>query len=262
MTEAGKLFTDGEAYERQMGRWSRLIGQSFLDWLALPNGLRCIDVGCGNGAFTEVLIARCRPASVIGFDPSAGQLAFAKQRPGVQSAEFRVADAQTLPLADDSVDAALMALVISFVPDPAKAVAEMVRVVQPGGWVATYMWDIANGGLPFAPLYRAGKSLGMTIPAVANVAVSRSETLQALWQEAGFAAIETQAFRTKIRYPDFDDFWTSCTTGGPAGEWVKSMAPETCEQLRARVREQLPISADGSISYEVSANAVKGRVPG
>jgi ubiquinone/menaquinone biosynthesis C-methylase UbiE len=261
MIEAGKLFTDGEAYERQMGRWSRLIGQSFLDWLALPNGLRCLDVGCGNGAFTEVLIACCRPASVVGVDPSTGQLAFAKQRRGTQAAEFRVADAQALPFADSSVDAALMALVISFVPDPTKAVAEMARVVRPGGWAATYMWDITNGGLPFVPLYRAAKSLGMTTPSAANPAVSRSEALQALWQDAGFTAIETQAFRTKIRYTDFDDFWLSCTTGGPAGQWIKTMPPETREQLRTRAREQLPAEADGSISYEAFANAVKGRVP-
>ena len=262
MTEAHKLFTDGGAYERQMGRWSRLIGESFLDWLALPSGLRCLDVGCGNGAFTEVLVARCAPASVVGVDPSGGQLDFAKKRPGAESADFRVGDAQALPFADGSFDAALMALVISFVPEPAKAVAEMARVVRPGGWVATYMWDITNGGLPLVPLYRAAKSLGLTTPGSANPAVSRREALEQLWQQAGLAGIEAQAFRTKVRYVDFDDFWVSSTTGGPAGQWIKTMTPETHEQLRACAREQLPTEKDGSISYEVFANAVKGHVPG
>jgi ubiquinone/menaquinone biosynthesis C-methylase UbiE len=140
MAEAHKLFTDGEAYERMMGRWSRLVGEAFLDWLALPSGLRCLDVGCGNGAFTEVLIARCAPATVSGLDPSEEQIAYARQRPGAKPAEYRVGDALALPFVDGSFDAALMALAIVFVPDPVKAVAEMVRVVRPGGWVATYMW--------------------------------------------------------------------------------------------------------------------------
>src|SRR5665647_2997059 len=164
-----------------MGRWSRVIGESFLDWLALPNGLRCLDVGCGNGAFTEVLIARGIAAGVVGIDPSDGQIAFARERRGAKAAEFRVGDAQALPFENDSFDAALMALVISFVPDPACAVAEMARVARPGGYVATYMWDIPNGGLPFTPLYRAGKSLGLTTPGAANPLVSRRERQPAIW---------------------------------------------------------------------------------
>jgi len=263
MAEAGRLFTDGEAYERQMGRWSRLIGQSFLDWLDLPNGLRCLDVGCGNGAFTEVLIARCAPAIVVGIDPSDGQLAFAKERPGARAAEFRVADAQALPFEGDRFDAALMALVISFVPDPSKAVAEMARVVRPGGWGATYMWDIANGGLPLAPVYRAAKSLGMATPSAANSAVSRREALEQLWRQSGFAGVETQVFRTTVAYSSFDDFCESNLVPiGPAGQVINAMSPDEKAQLKARLREQLPIGADGRIAYEALANAVKGRVPG
>jgi len=260
VSENKNAFTDGEAYERYMGRWSRVIGESFLDWLALPNGLRCLDVGCGNGAFTEVLIARGIDAGVVGIDPSDGQIAFARERRGAKAAEFRVGDAQALPFENDSFDAALMALVISFVPDPARAVAEMARVARPGGCVATYMWDIPNGGLPFAPLYRAGKSLGLTTPAAANPLVSRREALEQFWQQAGLADIETQVCRTNVAYADFDDFWVSNTITGPAGQWVRAMAPETREQLQARCREQLPIAADGSIRYEVFANAIKGRV--
>ena len=118
MNDNMKVFADGEAYERLMGRWSRLIGDLFLDWLALPNGLRCLDVGCGNGAFTEVLIAHGVAASVVGLDPSDGQIDFARERPGAKSAEFRIGDAQAMPFGDKSFDAALMALVISLVPDP------------------------------------------------------------------------------------------------------------------------------------------------
>src|SRR5262249_16441389 len=131
MNEAPNLFDDGKAYERMMGRWSRLAGDKFLDWVAAPKNLKWIDIGCGTGAFTEALIERSAPASVIGVDPSESQLAYARIRPGTKRAEFRDADAQALPFPDNSFDAAAMALVIAFLPDPVKAAAEMARVVRP-----------------------------------------------------------------------------------------------------------------------------------
>jgi ubiquinone/menaquinone biosynthesis C-methylase UbiE len=140
--DKAELFTDGEAYERMMGRWSRLVGETFLAWLDLPRGLRWLDVGCGNGAFTEEVIGRCAPAIVTAIDPSDQQLAFARTRSGAKMAKFEVGDAQRLPFGDDTFDVATMALVLAFLVEPAKAVAEMARVVRPGGWVATYMWDI------------------------------------------------------------------------------------------------------------------------
>ncbi len=145
MAQLQNLFADGNAYERLMGRWSRLAGAQFLDWLDAPANLKWIDVGCGNGAFTEVLIARAAPLAVAGIDPSEGQIAFARTRPGTRLAEFRVGDAQALPFPDNSFDAASMALVLVFVADPVKAAAEMARVVRPGGLVATYMWEFPNG---------------------------------------------------------------------------------------------------------------------
>jgi len=151
MSEAPNLFADGKAYERLMGRWSRLAGEKFLDWLNAPKNLKWLDVGCGNGAFTEVLIARCSPASVLGVDPSEGQLDYARGRPGAKRAQFRVADAQALPFPDDSFDAATMALVIVFVADPVKAARELARVVRPGGIAATYIgnFPMASRSLPW-----------------------------------------------------------------------------------------------------------------
>src|SRR6476620_1595634 len=93
MSDAAKFFSDGAAYERRMGRWSRLVGEIFLDWLDVPAGWRWLDVGCGNGAFTEVLIGRCAPAAVSAIDPSEGQLSYARTRSGIGLAEFRVGDA-------------------------------------------------------------------------------------------------------------------------------------------------------------------------
>jgi SAM-dependent methyltransferase len=116
-----KLFTDGEAYERLMGRWSRLVAEAFLDWLDVPNDLTWLDVGCGNGAFTEELIARCAPAAVTAIDPSDDQLAYARTRPSARMADFRAGDAHKLPFDDDTFDVAAMALVIGFLPDPGAA---------------------------------------------------------------------------------------------------------------------------------------------
>lgn len=135
-------YEDGAGYERYMGHWSRLVGQRFLKWLAPSPRLRWIDIGCGNGAFTELLVERCTPVEVQGIDPSEAQLAFARTRPAARMAEFRQGDAMALPFSNNSFDVAVMALVIFFVPDPAKGVAEMMRVVCPGGMVAAYAWDI------------------------------------------------------------------------------------------------------------------------
>jgi SAM-dependent methyltransferase len=143
MVEHQIRYDDGAAYERYMGSWSRLAGEMFLNWLAPLPGLRWIDIGCGNGAFTELLVDQRAPAEVQGIDPSEAQLTFARARPAARLAEFRQGDAMVLPFSEDRFDAAVMALVIFFVPDPPKGVAEMVRVVCPGGTVATYAWDMS-----------------------------------------------------------------------------------------------------------------------
>jgi SAM-dependent methyltransferase len=261
MSQTSHLFPDGEAYERLMGRWSRLAGEIFLDWLDIPANVRWLDVGCGNGAFTAALIARCAPAEVIGIDPSEGQLSFARTRPGAKSAQFRIGDAQGLPFGDDRFDVAVMALVITFLSDPGKAVSEMARVVRPGGWVGTYMWDVPGGGTPVHPIYVAMESLGMPSPRPPGAEVSRRDAMQALWKDAGLELIETQVIQIPVMYSDFDDFWGANTVPvGPQGKAIQEMSPTVRAQLRARLREQLPVGPDGRIAYESFANAVKGRV--
>jgi ubiquinone/menaquinone biosynthesis C-methylase UbiE len=261
MTDAGQMFSDGKTYERMMGRWSKRVGVQFLDWLAAPKGLHWVEVGCGNGAFTEELIAHTAPAAVSAIDPSEGQLAFARTREAAKLAQFRLADAQALPFPDNSFDAAAMALVITFIPDPAKAVAEMARVVRPGGGVATYMWDTLGGGVPLKPIEAALKSMGKDY-ARASSAASKRETMQALWQDAGLQGVETTVIRIQVAFANFDDFCESSVVPiGPAGQVISKMSPAEMEQLKARLREQLPIAADGSIAYEAFANAVKGCVP-
>jgi SAM-dependent methyltransferase len=260
MSQTASLFSDGEAYERLMGRWSRLAGDVFLDWLDVPANVRWLDVGCGNGVFTEALIARCAPAEVVAVDPSEGQIAYARTRPGAASADFRIGDAQALPFGDDRFDVAVMALVITFLSDPAKAVAEMVRVVRPGGWVAPYMWDVPGGGTPVHPVYVAMESLGIPSPRPPGAEVSHRGAMQALWEGAGLESIETQVIRIPVEFDSFDDFWNSNSVPvGPQGKAINEMSPSAREQLRARLQEQIPIGVDGRIAYASFANAVKGR---
>ena len=260
MSDAGQMFSDGKTYERMMGRWSKLAGRIFLDWLDAPRDLHWLEVGCGNGAFTEELIARTAPRAVDAVDPSEGQLAFARTRPAAKLAKFHLGDAQTLRFADNSFDAAAMALAITFVPDPAKAAAEMARVVRPGGIVATYMWDIAGGGLPLAPVARALKALGKDYSRTSETA-ARRDTMQTLWQGAGLQEVETRVIHITVTFASFDDFCESNLVPiGPAGQVIARMSPAELEQLKANLRTQLRTADDGSIAYEAFANAVKGRV--
>jgi ubiquinone/menaquinone biosynthesis C-methylase UbiE len=259
---ADQLFTDGKAYERLMGRWSRLAGAAFLDWLDVPQAMRWLDAGCGNGAFTEEIIARSAPAGVTAIDPSEEQLAYARSRPGTKTAEFRAGDAQNLPFGDDSFDVGIMALVISFLPEPDKAAAELKRVVRGGGWVATYMWDFPGGGSPVYPLNQAIKSLGWDSALPPNPMVSRREAMRELWERAGLKSVETEVIRIQVVFSDFDDFWTSNTVPvGPQGKLIDSMSMDKKERLRTRLHDHLPTDAAGRIAYESFANAVKGRVP-
>lgn len=256
------LFSDGEAYERVMGRWSRRVAEGFLGWLDVPPGARWLDVGCGNGAFTEDITARCAPSAVIGIDPSEQQIAYARTRAGSTVAEFLKGDAQALPFAEGDFDVAAMALVISFVPDPTKAVSEMARVVRRGGVVASYMWDVAGGGLPSSHVAIAMRSMGIAPQLPPNAAASHADTMQDMWQAAGLAAVETRAFSISVGYSGFDEYWaTHSLAVGPTGQAILRMDVTQKDELRSRLRDLLPTATDGTIAFEARANAVKGRTP-
>jgi SAM-dependent methyltransferase len=254
-------FDDGAAYERYMGEWSQLAGETFLGWLAPESGWRWLDVGCGNGAFTEMLVERCAPVSVQGIDPSEGQLAYARTRPASRVAQFRQGDAMALPFPGDTFDAAVMPLVIFFVPDPARGVAEMARVVRPGGTVSAYAWDMVGGGFPYEALHVEMRELGVTVPAPPSPDASRIDALRDLWTDAGLESVETQEIKVQRTFADFDDYWTTILGGPSVGPQLAAMASEGLARLCARMRERLPADATGRLSYTARANAVKGRVP-
>ena len=254
-------FDDGAAYERGMGSWSRLAGQIFLDWLAPSPGLRWIDVGCGSGAFTELLVQRCAPAEIQGIDPSEAQLTFARTRAAARDAKFLQGDATALPFEDGRFDAAVMALVIFFVPDPAKGVAEMARVVRPGGTVAAYAWDMAGGGFPFDPIHAELRALGATPPLPPSADASRLVALYDLWTGAGLEAVETREISVRRTFADFEEFWNSSTITGSIRPTLAAMPAGEVEQFKARVRARLSADASGPVTHQARANAIKGRVP-
>jgi len=253
-------FEDGAAYERMMGAWSQLVGQVFLDWLSPGPGQRWIDVGCGNGAFTGQVIQRCAPAEIQGIDPSEAQLAFARTRPGAQGATFLQGNAMALPFDTDRFDAAVMALVIFFVPDPAKGVAEMTRVVRPGGMVAAYVWDALGGGSPTHPIQAELRTLGVTPALPPSVNVSGMEALRGLWIDAGLEEVMSRTITVRRTFTDFEDFWQS-TTASTLKPTLAAMDASAVAQLKNQVRARLPADSQGRVSYDAHANAVKGIVP-
>jgi SAM-dependent methyltransferase len=261
MAEPQIRFDDGAGYERMMGKWSRLAGEVFLDWLRPPSGLRWIDVGCGNGAFTELLAERCAPAEIQGVDPSEAQLAFADARHSAGIAHFRQGDAMALPFADNSFDAAAMALVIFFVPAPAAGVAEMVRVVRPGGQVVSYAWDVENGGFPNEPLLAEMRAMGLPPIRPPSAAASRAENLRALWTGAGLDRIETREIAVQRTFTDFDDFWGAALLGASIKASVAKMTPDLLERLKESVRTQLGADHGKPVTLSARANAIRGWVP-
>jgi ubiquinone/menaquinone biosynthesis C-methylase UbiE len=262
MAEPQITFDDGAAYERMMGTWSRLTGEIFLDWIRPEPGLAWIDVGCGNGAFTELLIDRAGAARVEGIDPSQAQINFARSRRSNRDvAHFQSGDARSLPFPNQNFDAAVMALVIFFVPEPAKGVAEMARVVKSGGMISAYAWDVTGGRMPHAAIGKELRGMGFQPASPPSAEASRTDVMQSLWSQAGLQQVETTAIDVRRTFADFDDYWSTTLLAPTIGPLIDTMADEQAAKLKNRVRAALPPDPSGRITAEARANAVRGIVP-
>lgn len=262
MTEPQIRFDDAAAYENFMGVWSRSVGEVFLDWLSAPKGLNWLDVGCGNGAFTELLVDRVGPHSILGIDPSDAQLDYARKRHTAGIAAFVKGDAMALDVADGSYDAAVMALVIFFVPQPPKGVAEMVRAVRPGGQISAYAWDLLGGGFPLHVFHEELLALGLPSPLPPSPEASRLDVLEGLWRDAGISGIATRAITVERTFADFETLWTINMSGPRLSAVSAAMSPELRETLKANVKARLSPDGSGPIVGSARAHAIKGRTAG
>jgi ubiquinone/menaquinone biosynthesis C-methylase UbiE len=198
---------------------------------------------------------------VEGIDPSEGQLAYARKRLSIDQANFSKGDAMALPFANHSFDAAVMALVLVFVSDPREAVEEMVRVVKPGGRVATYMWDMLGDGFPLEPILLEMHNMGLAPPRPPRMEASSMEALRDLWERAGLDKVEMREIRVHRVFANFDDFWLAKQTAPSIGATIAAMSSAEVKTLKERVRARLPSDAEGRITYGARANAILGRVP-
>lgn len=228
-----------EAYDRFMGRYSRLLSPQLADLAGVRGGQRAIDVGCGPGALTAELVTRLGPAAVAAVDPSEPFVAAAQARnPGV---DVRRASAEQLPFPDDTFDAALAQLVVHFMSDPVAGLAEMARVTRRGGVVAACVWDHAGGHGPLAVFWQAARELDPEVDDESQLAGTREGHLAELFAAAGLREIEETAHSANLEHPTFDAWWQPFTLGvGPAGFHVASLDAKGQAELRERCRALLP----------------------
>jgi SAM-dependent methyltransferase len=254
----------GDSYEQYMGRWSRQVAPRFLDWLDVPMGLDWLEVGCGTGALSSAIVARCAPRSLVSIDPSEGFLAAARANVPDARVTFQVGDAQALPLKRASRDVVASALVLNFVPDRTRALREMKRVARPGARIGFYVWDYPGGGMEvMRTFWQAAVELD---PAAADLTEDKRfpfctpEGLRKLVDDAGMKA-EITAIDVPTVFTNFDDYWRPFTLGaGPAPGYCTSLAPEARQRLKELLRATLGASEDGSIHLEARAWAVRATV--
>lgn len=260
------VWSAGDRYEPYVGRWSRLVAREFLQWLALPAGRHWLDVGCGTGALTQTIVELARPAAVRGIDPSAAFIEHAKARVAAQDVQLGVGDARALPMADASVDVAVSGLVLNFVPEPPLALAEMARVVRPGGVVAAYVWDYAGRMELMRHFWDAAAALdpaALALDEGRRFPLCQPDALRQLFEQAGLAEVTLRAIDVPTLFRDFDDYWSPFLGGqGPAPGYAMSLDDARRTALRELLRSRLAASADGSIALAARAWALRGLVPG
>ena len=258
-------WASGLAYERYVGRWSRRIAVGFLDWLAVPPGARWADIGAGTGALTETILERCDPVSVVGVEPAAPFVDHARAAVDDPRARFTAGSAAATGLDGDSVDVAAAGLVLNFVPDLPAALLELRRIVVPGGLVAGYVWDYADGMEFMRRFWDAAVAVD---PSVAELDQGRRFPIAApgplgtAFERAGFADVAVRAIDIETRFADFDDFWQPFLGGtGVAPTYVAGIDDAGRAAIREELRRTLPSEPDGSIGLHARAWAVRGHRP-
>jgi len=258
------MFSEAEAYERFMGRWSRRLAPLFVQFADVRDGDAVLDVGCGTGVLALHVAAEAPSSRITGIEPSAAYSNFARTRAPATKVKFEVGDAQQLRFSDSSFDRTLSMLVINFIPDRAKALREMIRVTRPGGVVAAAVWDYAEGMEMLRIFWDEAVARD---PSVASrderhMPLSRKGELEAFWHENGLLDVEEQPLTIRLEFSSFDDFWTPFLAGqGPAGAHVASLSAAQRAGLQSRLRRRLLATGpDQPLTLTARAWAVKGIV--
>ena len=260
------MFADAEAYERFMGRWSRLVAPQLVDFTDVPDRGRVLDVGSGTGALAFALAERKPRAQVLGIDPSKEYVAYANSRnPFPDRASFEAGDAQQLRFADASFDASLSLLVFNFIPNPGKALREVRRVTKPGGRISAAVWDYGDG----MRMLRAFWDGAVRIDAKAekldekHMPLCRAGELSELWRQGGLENIYEQPLAITMRFESFADYWDPFLLGqGPAGAYVRSLTRDRVRALRGEVRRRVSPSPENvPIALAARVWSVRGTVP-
>jgi SAM-dependent methyltransferase len=244
-----------EAYDRFMGRYSTPLAPRFLDFAKVGSG-PVLDVGCGPGALTSVLVERFGADGVAAADPSEPFVAAARERhPGVR---VELAPAEAMPFEDGQFAASLAQLVVHFMSDPVAGIREMTRVTREGGVVAACVWDLAGGRAPLGPFWKAARQLDPDVDDESRLAGAREGHLAELFDAAGVREIADGAISVSIEHATFDEWWEPYTLGvGPAGTHVAHLDETQRAALRDRCRDLLP---DAPFTIEARAWAARGVV--
>ena len=258
------VFSEAQAYERFMGRWSRSLAPLFARFAGVTDGDAVLDVGSGTGALAAA-IAKAAPSSrIIGIDPAAPYVALARSQHGSSAISFEVGDAQQLRFATATFDRTMALLVVNFIPDARKAVGEMTRVTKRQGTVAAAVWDYGDGMEMLRVFWDEAVALDAATAAKdeRNMPFCRRGELAALWREAGLQSVVEESLTIETRFTSFDDFWTPfLEKQGPAGAYTASLPAADREALRLRLRKRLlGDGPDRAMTMQARAWAVRGIV--
>ncbi|HEY6057194.1 MAG TPA: methyltransferase domain-containing protein [Candidatus Limnocylindrales bacterium] len=228
-----------DAYDHYMGGYSRLLSPQLADFAGVQPGQRVLDVGCGPGALTAELVARVGPSAVAAVDPSASFVAAARERnPGVEVVQ---ASAEQLPFPALAFDAAVAQLVVHFMPDPNRGLAEMARVTRRNGVVAACVWDHAGGLGPLNLFWRAARGLDPEVDDESELPGVREGHLAELFRASGLREVEETVLWVSVEHATFEAWWEPFTKGvGPAGSYVASLSADRQGELRETCRTMIP----------------------
>lgn len=263
INEAAKeIWDSGSAYELWVGRWSRLIAEKFIHWLAISSGKIWGDVGCGTGALVECILSSADPANVLGVDRSDAYISEARNRVRDSRARLEVGDACALTWAPATCDVTVSGLVLNFVPDSDAMVKEMVRVTRPGGRVAAYVWDYAGGMQMIRHFWDVALELNRSdsrLDQAERFPLCQPDPLQQLFQRGGLNSVSVSAIDVTTVFSDFDDYWMPFLgKQGAAPTYLASLPGDSRDRIRDILKARLIATADGSIAMTARAWAVQG----